>query len=77
MWLERDGDLADFGHALLGGVLWVFLCDALLSGGFGPVPLEEAVTDPALSRAGEGLGENTAAAIRGHVSICKCGNGGC
>lgn len=53
MGFERYGDLADFGHALLGRVLWVFLNHALFLGGFSVVFFEETVADPSLARAGK------------------------
>lgn len=50
---KNDCDLADLGHAILWRILWIFLNDALLFGGLGPILLEQAVADPSLARSGK------------------------
>lgn len=62
--LDGDGDGADPGHTVLGGVHGVFMHDTLALVGLGPVLFKETFADPSVARPGEGLGED-AAVVRG------------
>jgi hypothetical protein len=60
MRLDSDGDLADFGHGVLGWIIRILFYNALSLGGFGPVLFEYAVVDPFLARSRQRLGQDTA-----------------
>lgn len=77
MRLEGDCDLTDFGHTVFGWVFRVFLDDTLFFDGLCPVSFEETITDPFVTRAGEGFGKDTAVAERlSAVSTRSCTQGG-
>lgn len=49
MGFNSDGNVADLGHAVFGGVLGIFGDDALALVRLGPVFLEEAFTYPPIA----------------------------
>lgn len=46
MWLDRDGDSPNLGHAVLGRVLGVLVDHTFTLVGLGPVLLEKAFANP-------------------------------
>lgn len=62
--LDGDGNGADLGHAVLGGVLRVLIQNTLALVRLRPVFGEETVADPFIPRSSERLGEDTTLARR-------------
>lgn len=62
--LDGDGDGADLGHAVLGGVLRILIQNTLALVRLRPVFGEETVANPFIPRSRERLGEDTTLAHR-------------
>lgn len=65
MRLDGDGDVADSGHAVFGGVLWILIQHALALVRLGPKLFKEPIVDPSISRPREGFRKN--AAVEGEL----------
>ena len=50
MWLDGDGDGADFGHGVLGRIFRIFGDDAFSLVRLGPILFEKTFADPFLTR---------------------------